>query len=488
MQHPVDILVPAYAPWPVSRYELELVVSQSNKNRELIVISCDGSLSFCPIRDLDKNFTCKECQAFRAKQIAIFERLTQYKKVTTASISRGIDIEATNERGLEKTNREIYSKSTAMTVFKSKDAAINNPSTYQKILQDYDLGYNLGSNFFKNYNVVNCTIFNARISFYRAFFDIARKVGNTARVYEVPMIGEENFIVTENYSIVDRNKWSIDLLNFVTQMKTNLSHSQYQKKCDEAQKWFEDRVEYINSKNSGAFANKPYLAVTAKNKLPSFIASNPELQLVSYFVSSDFELVGIPEIENSFQTDQFELVSTLAKWADEGHFKLVIRLHPNMSNSPVQDIELYGNLSRNTKFIEVVMPSEDIDSYALAKASDHVVTSGSTIGLEAAYLGMNTTVCGASHYSAFNIARHVSTIDELMLVLKQPNEKRPELSEIQGRCLDMIISLKYFNTAARVTHKFQGIVFYHKNFSFGSMIPTISIVKKIYRRLTNYGR
>lgn len=479
----VDILVPAYAVWPVSRYELELVIAQSDPSRELIVVSCDGTLSFCPVRDLDKNFSCGECQKFRAKQLKIFKTLSKYSRVRDFKLSAHVQDATKTTSSVVDKDKKIYSTSTLMTAFKTKNATQDHPWLYSQVSKDYDFSYSLAAHFLERCNVNNFIIFNARISFFRAFLKAATQNFTNALVYEVPMIGKSNFIVTENYSIVDRNKWSTDLLKFSLLFKHSISRAEYLEESQKSQTWFNNRANFINSEKTGSFDNKPYLQVDVKNKLPDLVNSYTDLQLVTYFVSSDFELVGIPELENAFEIDQFQLVSLLTEWATEEKFKLIIRLHPNMKNSPLDELKEYENMSFSSNLVEVVMPLDKVDSYRLAQSSDYVVSFGSTIGLEAAFLGAHSIVCGASHYSAFNVGKHVSTVLELKQLLNQGRQNETDLPVIQSRCLDMIIALKHFSRKVHYTFNYNNIVFYRKGWHLGWMMPSGSIIKKLLRKI-----
>ena len=54
-----------------------------------------------------------------------------------------------------------------------------------------------------------------------------------------------------------------------------------------------------------------------------------------------------------------------------------------------------------------------VDSYELMKAADIVVTYGSTVGVESAYLGKPTIVMGPSAYGILGCAEEVHSPDEL---------------------------------------------------------------------------
>jgi hypothetical protein len=77
-------------------------------------------------------------------------------------------------------------------------------------------------------------------------------------------------------------------------------------------------------------------------------------------------------------------------------------------------------------------PESDVDSYALMKRADVVVTYGSTSGVEAAFLERPSVLMGPSSYSLLNCVTPVSTITELNGALDQSVVQAQELSYPYG--------------------------------------------------------
>ena len=65
-------------------------------------------------------------------------------------------------------------------------------------------------------------------------------------------------------------------------------------------------------------------------------------------------------------------------------------------------------------------PDDPSDSYSIVRASRAVVTCGSTIGIEAAYLGVANAVVGAWVGGRLGASIEANTIDELVSFMAKP--------------------------------------------------------------------
>jgi hypothetical protein len=115
---------------------------------------------------------------------------------------------------------------------------------------------------------------------------------------------------------------------------------------------------------------------------------------------------------------------------------LVVRLHPGEQRWGSRDDiaammrERLGGLPAN---VRVVRPDEALDSYALLRMSDLVLTYATTVGLEAAVQGHRVAVAGDTHYRDRGFTIDVESADELARVLATP----------QGRLSDEEIDLAW---------------------------------------------
>lgn len=116
-----------------------------------------------------------------------------------------------------------------------------------------------------------------------------------------------------------------------------------------------------------------------KVKLPS------NDRLVVFYTSSEFEFEAVSDQNprnNEFST-QIMAVKKTVKLMKELNFQLVLRVHPNMSNS----LELLNELKELVEIpnFTIFWPDDEVDSYDLLDLSSIVITYGSTLGVEAMY-------------------------------------------------------------------------------------------------------
>jgi hypothetical protein len=116
-------------------------------------------------------------------------------------------------------------------------------------------------------------------------------------------------------------------------------------------------------------------------------------KVIVYFSSSDDEFVAIDDVFSSSMcfewANQIQAVSALAEAAEATDYSLIVRVHPRQSSVASEDRDLWNNLTflSSKKHIFIVQCDSPISSYELMDMADIVVTSGSTMGVEAIYWG-----------------------------------------------------------------------------------------------------
>ena len=116
---------------------------------------------------------------------------------------------------------------------------------------------------------------------------------------------------------------------------------------------------------------------------------------VIFFTSASDEMFAVADhhLYGSFRT-QHDIALALAEVCVARGLRLVVRLHPHLRFKhsawkrewDLPELERRGAI--------VVGPSDPADSYAMLRAAHSVVTAGSTIALEASYLGIPNAVVG----------------------------------------------------------------------------------------------
>ena len=77
---------------------------------------------------------------------------------------------------------------------------------------------------------------------------------------------------------------------------------------------------------------------------------------------------------------------------------LNVRIHPNISCYHAEDLQRQISLFERVGNCKLYLPEDECDSYELASKSDIVISYGSTISLEAAYLGIPSYVAAPTPY------------------------------------------------------------------------------------------
>ena len=86
-------------------------------------------------------------------------------------------------------------------------------------------------------------------------------------------------------------------------------------------------------------------------------------------------------------------------------FHFIIRIHPNQKDKDLTSAkELEGLQSES---ITVVKANDIVDSYYLAMQSNLVITFGSQLSVESAYMGKQVIVFGNSNFESFNFTLNV---------------------------------------------------------------------------------
>ncbi len=188
------------------------------------------------------------------------------------------------------------------------------------------------------------------------------------------------------------------------------------------------------------FSNRR-LALTQKftsNQTVEFTRPEWATTLISFFHSSEDELF-VSDLSDSSWGSQFEVIKRLVEICNSrpGHL-LVVRLHPNLLNKSKRELKKWYKFAGiftagNVKFL---MPSDEVNSYSVVDKSDYVVTSGSTIGVEAVYMRKPSLLCGLAFHQDMGMLEIVNNPEALGVALTK--EYPPALLESRAE-----ISLKY---------------------------------------------
>jgi hypothetical protein len=155
------------------------------------------------------------------------------------------------------------------------------------------------------------------------------------------------------------------------------------------------------------------------NQLEKFEREAQVDKVISFFHSSEDELfsLGLNPVKWS---NQFEAIRDLSSiLANSLTTQLVIRLHPNLRNKSLREQKRWkefaeSNWPKNVKFIP---PESLISSYDLLQKSDKVLTFGSTIGVEATFLGIPSGLLSRALHGSLRVTIPIKDKKELRLFI-----------------------------------------------------------------------
>ena len=170
-------------------------------------------------------------------------------------------------------------------------------------------------------------------------------------------------------------------------------------------KWFLDRTQHLDEINS--------LFVEAQ-KIGSMVDLPANKKIVVYFSSSGDEIVELDLDWDSYfggQETALALVGQICAEDPDTYF--IVRSHPHKRHKPKHDVQEWMSAVEKTKPDLHLDPHSEVDSYALMRAADLVITYGSTSGVEAAFANKPVIVMGPCAYNILGCATQVTNPDEL---------------------------------------------------------------------------
>ena len=137
---------------------------------------------------------------------------------------------------------------------------------------------------------------------------------------------------------------------------------------------------------------------------------------ISIFISSEDEMAGFSDWACPFGATQFDVIKEIIPRLLKLNLTIWIRLHPHLKGR-INNSQIIQMSSLTQHGVHVIGPEAPVDSYALINNSSNVISFGSTIGLEATYMGVNTILLGHSIYEHLDINRVPSSLSDMESLL-----------------------------------------------------------------------
>jgi hypothetical protein len=163
------------------------------------------------------------------------------------------------------------------------------------------------------------------------------------------------------------------------------------------------------------------------NLLPGFM-SEPGGDVIVFFTTSSDEFLAInEELHYGPFSTQGQAAEAIAEICRELGKRFIVRLHPNLRGAHKSWWREWNLDSLNRLGAFIVRPEDQIDSYALMRNAAAVITTMSTIGVEAAYAGIPSISLGRSFGSALGATVEANTIDDLRSFIACPTHSKDQV-------------------------------------------------------------
>lgn len=176
---------------------------------------------------------------------------------------------------------------------------------------------------------------------------------------------------------------------------------------------------FENRRNAAFAGDKVYTKDQKKGLLPE--GWNPNARNIVIFNSSEDEFYAIGgEWEEKLFESQIKGIKHIFDKVDEfPNVEVYLRVHPNLKPIPFKyHTDLY-ELSKNPR-VHVIRAESEVSTYALVDAASVIVSFGTSVGVEAAYVGKPVVLLGASFYKGLGFCYEPSSIQEMdEMVFKQ---------------------------------------------------------------------
>jgi hypothetical protein len=178
--------------------------------------------------------------------------------------------------------------------------------------------------------------------------------------------------------------------------------------------FFEERLNRSRMSDAGFFTGKQ-----TPGRIPQPLRGRP---LVTFFNSSVDELYAIrDEIRFGSFATQCEAALTLARTCREEGKGFAIRFHPHLQYKHASWRDDWDFAALQALGAALIMPDDPTDTYALVRASESVLSCGSTISFEASYLGVPNAVIGEGLSSAMGVSEAVQDAEQLRRFVRSPS-------------------------------------------------------------------
>jgi hypothetical protein len=398
--------------------ELNLMEKHLQRGDEVLVLICHADQNNCEANPGKDLFHCARCIGIRQHGLHLLSKpVTTHSLISKSSINLphlGLTYENLDDlKKLRLGDFDIGSSvySSLVNRTKSKHPSLkDNRAVTQDLLRDAARIYLSGRELVEKENIELVYIFNGRYAGARPWLRICQSANIDYIVHEksrslkrIQLFHQDIPHNPDYYPPKMEGFW------------LKVAHDQ--SIVEQAHQFFTERPQ---GKITGW---KSFIAQQDRERLPP--TWSKQRRNVAIFTSSDFEYAAIDAFQKYYkgQSEQYLAIISQAV-AFNPQLEFYMRIHPNSKDEREQWWD-HADFQKLTNF-HIIYPEEKISSYALLHHADVIISSHSTIGIEATYWGKPSIIINRAFYSNLDAVYETHTPEQVVQLLLQDLPPKPQ--------------------------------------------------------------
>lgn len=449
---------PTHVLWtPHYETELELIQRHLDKGDNIIQAVCNAQLPTCDVNLRRTSYLCSLCITRRLKGKSLLSGKIKNIPVicSTAAKKEEVFPLKTEFPGIDEL--KAYSVENFDAGYAVASSLISllrdphiDPSNYKAIVKAYiDSAialYRSVQHYVEIHKIDRVYVFNGRFAHVRAVFRACQSRG-------VECIIHERGHDIRSYSLYT-NSLPHNLGTIENRIRHTWKSAPASSKREEiGARFFMDRAKGIEQ------SWYSYAKEQTAGFLPDHWDNN-KMNIVIYNSSEDEFAAIDDEWKNPLYPSQLDAMKRILDSVErtgDRDIHIYLRMHPNMKDMPRSEIDKWHSLE--SRFLTIIPHDSPIDTYALLRHADKVLTFGSTVGIEAVFWGKPSILAGISMYKNLGGTYNPSSHEDLIVLLKKKLETKDNKAALMyGFYMSTHgIPFKYYNAEGIGSGKFKGI-------------------------------
>lgn len=381
-----------YPLWcPHFETELEIIKHLTETLKlNIFMLECNGILSPCEANPQMLGGVCAACMRRRREYLAVTGLTDHVENISLAKYASDDVVFPSFQTVDEMKNYRVDGCDIGLAAFSSLISQTRKLDFC--LANDYDLiltflrramrAKNIFEEILTEYKFNLVVLFNGRFADLRPVLRICQQRG-------IPCCTHERVFMLNRYGLF-YNVYPHDLSYMKKIIMTHYEQAAIteKEKCEIAANW------YLARMAGEAQGDVSFITRQKAGKIP-YLDSNKIN--IAIFNTSEDEFAAIEEYVNPVYKDQNDALWHLATDGNiNARIHFFLRMHPNLQGVNNSQTQCIAKLPGSR--ITVIPADSDISSYDLLKACNGVITFGSTVGIEACFLGIQSILIGESSY------------------------------------------------------------------------------------------